>query len=569
MNQKEALEVLKTGKNIFLTGEPGAGKTHLINQYINWLDLCGMTVAITASTGIAATHIGGRTIHSWSGIGIRAPITKSIAEEIVSREPTYRRVNGTEVLIIDEISMLNADTLDAVDKVCRAAKGNSHPFGGIQVVVSGDFFQLPPVVRKEEGEGTSTAAVYAFQSNAWRDAGFLICYLTDQYRQEDKDLLNVLRAIRDGALEAGHHQLLMEQKEIGYENSVPTQLHTHNNVVDRENKVALDALAGETHTFEMTTKGSGALVSALMKGCISPERLDLKKGAMVMFTKNNPGEHFMNGTLGTVVDFEEDGLPAVETYSGVRIKVFPMEWEVIEGGKVRASIKQVPLRLAWAITIHKSQGASLDAAIIDLSAAFEEGQGYVALSRVKTLRGMKIEGLNQTALKVSETVLEQDAVFRAESGKVERAFTDENRLQRIKEIQQEFVGGLGHKWPKPGAVKKRAVVDKNTHEETKNLLKSAMILSDIAQKRDLQERTILGHIETLAARGELSSDDIEHIKPNGWDVLYKEVLGAIETVGDEKLAPIYRHLKEKYDYDILKLARIVYRMERVREKMQG
>ena len=465
MKQKEALEVLKTGKNIFLTGEPGAGKTHLINQYINWLDLCGMTVAITASTGIAATHIGGRTIHSWSGIGFHAPITESMAKRI-AQGPTGPRVNETEVLIIDEISMLSADTLDAVEKVCRAAKGNARPFGGIQVVVSGDFFQLPPFVNKGKAGGTPAVVMYAFQSGAWRDAGFLTCYLTDQYRQEDTDLLNVLRAIRDGALEEGHQQLLMEQKEIGYENSVPTRLYTHNVDVDKENKAELDALAEKTHTFEMTTKGPPALANALVKGCISPERLDLKKDAVVTFTRNNPGEHFMNGTLGIVVDFDRDGLPVVETYSGERIKVFPMEWEVIEGGEVRASVKQIPLRLAWAITIHKSQGVSLDAARIDLSAAFVEGQGYVALSRVKTLKGMKIEGLNRTALKVSEIVRKQDAVFRAESGKWERAFTDEFRRQRIKQTQQEFVEGLGHKWPKPEVLE--AVPEEDTVFQAEN-----------------------------------------------------------------------------------------------------
>ena len=190
MNQETALTILKTGGNVFLTGEPGAGKTYVLNNYIAWLEACGVSVAVTASTGIAATHIGGMTIHAWSGIGARDTLTNYDLDQIATREVVVRRVKKASVLVIDEISMLDGKIIDMVNAVTRKIRASQEPFGGLQVVLVGDFFQLPPVTRNGD------AMRYAYESRGWEEARLLVCYLGDQYRQEDEQLLGLLHSIR-------------------------------------------------------------------------------------------------------------------------------------------------------------------------------------------------------------------------------------------------------------------------------------------------------------------------------------------------------------------------------------
>ena len=186
MTQERALDILKTGANVFLTGEPGAGKTYVINKYVAWLEAAGLNVAVTASTGIAATHIGGMTIHSWSGFGIKGELTPYDLEQIASRERLVKRMKKAHVLVIDEISMLDGRGLDMVDQILRTVLQKPEPFGGLQVVCIGDFFQLPPVTRQGD------MMRYAFESNAWLNMKPLVCYITEQYRQEDEMLLGLL-----------------------------------------------------------------------------------------------------------------------------------------------------------------------------------------------------------------------------------------------------------------------------------------------------------------------------------------------------------------------------------------
>ena len=444
MNQQNAMEILKTGRNVFLTGEPGAGKTYTINTYIDWLGTQNINgIAVTASTGIAATHIGGRTIHAWSGIGVHTVFDDSVLETILSKERIVRQIQDTNVLIIDEVSMLSADQLDAVNTICCAARGNSlDSFGGIQVIFSGDFFQLPPVVKNEERE----KACYAFLSDSWKKAKPISCYLTEQYRQEDMRFLNLLRAVRGNAVRGEHYHLLSAQKTVDISGVEPVHLYSHNEDIDSENDRELDQLPGTVKIFEMRLEGNEFVAKNLAKNCLSPEILKLKKGAKVMFTKNNPAGEFMNGTLGTVVSFDkENGLPIVEKANGEKITVPRMEWDVRENDKTVASITQVPLRLAWAITIHKSQGISLDAAKIDLSKTFEKGQGYVALSRVRTLSGMQVVGINKNALEVSEIITKKDREFFAYSGEIDRVFTDTDRVENVRKEQDAFVKRVGRR----------------------------------------------------------------------------------------------------------------------------
>lgn len=452
MTQAEALAVLKTGANVFLTGEPGSGKTHTVNEYVAWLRARGVEPAITASTGIAATHIGGHTIHSWSGIGIKRQLSAYELDRIAQNEKVVKRVRGTHILIIDEVSMLSADTLSMVEAVCREIRDPHKPFGGLQVLLVGDFFQLPPVVSRAQplrgdqlllDELGGAHSHFAFTSSAWAALNPLVCYLSEQHRQEDEDFLTILSAIRRGEVEEEHREMLAARRAPRAA-SGQTQLFAHNADVNSINDAELEKIEGSARVFTMQSRGKDTLVEALKRGCLSPEVLALKVGAKVMFTKNDvAGRSYVNGTLGVVESFaKESGYPVVKTRAGRSLVVEPVEWRVDDAGRTLARIVQLPLRLAWAMTVHKSQGMSLDAAHMDLSGAFEFGQGYVALSRVRTLSGLSLAGLNERALAVHPEIQAKDAEFRASSASVSRAFVG-IAPNELAQMQKNFIKACG------------------------------------------------------------------------------------------------------------------------------
>lgn len=558
MNQSTALDILKTGGNVFLTGEPGSGKTFVINQYIAWLEAAGLSVAVTASTGIAATHIGGMTIHSWSGIGIRDSLTPYDLDKIATNEKVSRRAKKAHVLVIDEVSMLDARVLDMVDAVLRTVRQREEAFGGLQVVLVGDFFQLPPVTK--QGDMMN----YAFQARTWQEARFLSCYLNEQHRQEDELFLGLLKSIRQNQVEEDHYTLLSEQTSISLEDIEPTKLFTHNADVNTFNKQRLSELKGQTYSFKMTGQGAKVLVESLARNCLSPEVLELKEEAMVMCTKNNFEKGYVNGTLGRVIDFDaREGWPIVKLVDGRTLKMEPVSWEVVEDGKVRAAVEQVPLRLAWAITVHKSQGMSLDAAEIDLSRAFVYGQGYVALSRVRALAGLKLTGMNPNALQVDPRVSRQDQRFQEESIEVTEVFS-EMPPEELTKMQTNFVKAGGGKIPNPEEVRigkpHERIKKESTTEITRRLLLEKKSVKAVAKERKLNVSTIWGHIEDLINAGGLVDSDIDHILPGEWGTVWPEVEAAIEKVGDEKLKPIFEHLDEKYDYEVIRLGRCYWRL---------
>ncbi len=434
MTQELALKILKTGANVFLTGEPGAGKSHTINSYVAYLRERKVPVAITASTGIAATHISGRTIHSWAGIGILPVLSEKDLTNIAGKKHVITRIRDPKVLIIDEVSMLTPETIDMVDAVCRVVRENPEPFGGLQVIFVGDFFQMPPIARKDvevdkndqidmfEDERVKR---FSYNSSAWKRAEPIVCYLTEQHRQDDDSYSALLGAIRTNLFRDVHlgHITARIIKEHEAPEDIP-KLYTHNVDVDRLNKKMLAKLPGKSHSFEMKETGADQIVLGLKKGCLSPESLELKEGAVVMFTKNNPKEGFVNGTLGVINGFDRiTGWPIVKTKSGQIIEVEPMDWVVEENGKIKGSINQFPLRLAWAITVHKSQGMTLDEAVMDLRRVFEYGQGYVALSRVRRLSGLHIFGWNKLALEVHPEILAQDESFHIASHEAEEEYS--------------------------------------------------------------------------------------------------------------------------------------------------
>ncbi len=416
MKQALALEIMLSGKSVFLTGPAGAGKTYILQQFIKLARHDGKSISVTATTGLAAMHLGGTTIHSWSGIGVQDELPPHFDEHIAKGRRDI--IEKTDVLIIDEVSMLHDFRLDMVDDVCRSVRRKPDiPFGGIQVIMSGDFFQLPPINR-----GDSRAGGFVVTSNAWDDMQPVICYLEEQHRQNDNALLEILTAFREGDVRRHHAETLLERVDAQPEDtSNLTELHTVNIDVDTINNRKLQQLEGDELSYSQTTTGSENYVENLQRSVLAPNVLNLRVGALVMAVKNSSERKYVNGSIGTVIEFEKGSeYPVVEFQSGKTVTMAPDTWELRDGDKKRASITQIPLRLAWAITVHKSQGMTLDAARIDLRKAFVPGMGYVALSRVKNLDNLYLHGINQMALRVSQDALDIDALLNSQSKQAAR-----------------------------------------------------------------------------------------------------------------------------------------------------
>ncbi|WP_395144348.1 AAA family ATPase [Moraxella atlantae] len=675
MKQSTALDILKTGKNVFLTGSAGAGKTYTINQYLHYLRARGVNVAVTASTGIAATHMNGMTIHSWAGIGILDSLTPIDLKRIQRRPLVVERVQRAQVLVIDEISMLHKKQFEVLNQVLQAVRENDAPFGGIQLLLAGDFFQLPPVGERHE----TPRDKFAFMAQAWIEADLQVCYLTEQHRQrqtapEDAitgdsyhglDLLAILQQIRTQqftpdilpALRATANHALSDTR---------TRLFTHNFNVNQINEQELTNLTTPSQTYESWGEGDAALVETLQKGVRNAPILTLKIGAKVMFIKNNADLNVSNGTLGEVVDFvalkptdQDDkenekkpandnpdhkntdikdtdvknidvknidvknidvkktdtkhantdtidqtdndadnhlsqianGLyPLVRLNDGRQVIVEYDTWRIDDDdGEIVAAYYHIPLTLAWAITIHKSQGMTLDAAEIDLSKTFENGQGYVALSRLRRLSGLRLLGINELSLQLDPTARGADRRFLALSKALEDEFLRQDP-ETIKQAQDAFIqkshGTLDkrkiksyekrHAEQQKLLARKRAIVqqiqtsgdidDGTTNPspkltptllQTKALLDESLTIAEIAEQRGLAQSTIIGHIEKL--HQQFTDLPLGHLRPD--DTLIDGVAHAYQTVmadkdeGEEVLVHELRDvIGDKYGYNAIRLA---------------
>lgn len=565
MRQEEAFAILKMGINVFLAGAAGSGKTYLLNQYIKYLRDHSVNVAITASTGIAATHLQGTTIHAWSGIGVKESITNKDLEKLIENKRIKRNYKKTKVLIIDEISMLHKHQLDMVDRIARHMNEVDDAFGGMQVILCGDFFQLPPIFSESLHLEKPIEKQFAFEALSWQQAHFHVCYLEEQHRQGSDPLAAILNDIRNGV--AGEHTkvpLRTRYKKEPQGNTKATKLYSRNINVDVINERELAALPGQMRLFNMTSEGFGGLTAGLKKSCLAPEQLKLKIGAEVMFIKNDAMGRYVNGTRCVVIGFEKspDAWPIVKTYDNYTMSVHPEAWTYEEHGIVRATIKQVPLRLAWAITIHKSQGMTLDAAEIDLGDAFEPGMGYVALSRIKSLNGLKLMNLNEMALKVHPRILQHDPIFKENSivaVNYLQTLSNEQITQRQHETLYKRFEGFDDKMGKKIKTNKKNKKNHKfipTHLVTMQLLKNNLSIAAIAKERGVAISTVLSHIEKLKSMKLIDNDTIlhlkDHLEKNEFDVIYAEFLQS----SDGKLKSVYEKLNGKFSYERIQMVRL-------------
>lgn len=556
MNQEKALSILKSGKNIFLTGSAGTGKTYVLNQYIQYLKERRIPVSITASTGIAATHLEGTTIHAWSGIGIKNSLSIGNLRELKEKKYLKKNIDNSRVLIIDEISMLHKKQFDMVNEVLQFFKETDDPFGGIQLIISGDFFQLPPIGDHSE----TNRDKFAFMSQAWLDADLTICYLTEQFRHTDNQLNDILNEIRSGNVSQRAKEILGSNKNE-LESIEPTKLYTHNIDVDRINTEQLQLIKGKNKIFKAKIKGNLKLAETVKKSILAPENLILKIGAKVMFVKNNYEKGYLNGSLGNVIKFNNENIPIVRLLNGYEITAEYEEWRIEdEKGKLLVSYTQIPLRLAWAITVHKSQGMTLDSATMDLSKTFEKGQGYVALSRVKSLSGLNLTGYNSMTLIVDSLAFKADKRFKELSLNAER----DSNAKDLDKLANNFIkesGGITDldeiKENKKSLKKDKKIKKKSTYLVTKQLIDKGYSLKEISKERELTLGTISTHLIRISDL--YPKMDLSRFKPDKKIIAkVKKVRNAILKANPEdnriSLKPIFEALNGEISYGDIKLA---------------
>lgn len=381
--QQNALNMIKSGKSIFFTGCAGTGKSLLIKHITGAIP----EVDVTGTTGLAGCLLGGTTINAWSGLG-RAEGSFDTIVRNASRGESGQRWRRCQALIIDEISMMDGAFFDLLEAVARKVRGNSRPFGGIQLILSGDFHQLPPVVKDQ------LTRKFTFESESWQRCIQASVQLTQVFRQNDSDFIDILAEIRAGTAPESTLRALLARCAAPLEledGILPTQLLTHRADVDAINDRQLNSLEGNVISFTAQDSGDTA---ALQAACPAPRTLRLKVGAQVMLTRNlSSRQGLVNGARGVVEKFTPSGLPVVKFARGGESMTIGRErYSIRQGGEDAGVRSQIPLALAWAVTVHKSQGLTLDRVEVSLDRAFEAGMAYVALSRARNLEGLRIVG---------------------------------------------------------------------------------------------------------------------------------------------------------------------------------
>ena len=396
--QANALELLRSGENVFLTGGAGSGKSFLIRQFMRELD--PKTMPILASTGAAAVLLGGRTFHSFFGLGIMdggPDATYARASKDTKLTARLRKVEG---VIIDEISMIPGQALMIAEALAQKARESSLPWGGMRIITVGDFAQLPPVTMQGQTRD------WCFANSVWTQSGFQSVMLSHNQRVSDNLFLDVLSDVRHGLVTPRVRDFLNEHTREHDQDDPGTRLFPRRLDADNFNQKKLAELDEDEVTIDSIYFGSEKHVEILMKSAPVPVKLTLKLGCRVMFLQNDPQKRWVNGTRGVVTDIEADRI-TVRKDAGREVQVDKVSFALQDAeGNVMAQVIQFPLTLAYATTIHKSQGATLDDLWCDLSRLWEPGHAYVALSRLRSSEGLHLIGWNPRSIIVDPKVLE-------------------------------------------------------------------------------------------------------------------------------------------------------------------
>ncbi len=416
--QTVAIEKLKAGGNVFLTGGAGTGKSTVIQNFLREGLDGNKTTAVLASTGTAAILLGGRTFHSFFGLGIMEGGVEHVVARATKHQGIIQRLRKTDQILLDEISMIGANEWMAAEKIARKARKNMlEPWGGLRVVAIGDFAQLPPVVKPMRPMNTDPYSQDLFSQEV-REPEKPWCFLTDTWQKTEFDSINLREIVRSN--DSHWNEILNElrwgeftsrAKEVldSRIRKVPldfqgTRLFSRRTQVDQLNHQRLHMLKGAVKVYDTVYVGHAQKIDDLKRNAPIGETVTLKEGALVMFRQNDPELRYVNGTLGTITRLKDSEVQ-VELLNGRVIELKPTSFSVLDAeGEIVATATNFPLNLAWACTIHKAQGATLDKAHVDLRGVWEHGQSYVALSRVRSLDDLTLEGYSPAGFKIDPAV---------------------------------------------------------------------------------------------------------------------------------------------------------------------
>lgn len=391
-SQLRALQKLNSKSNVFLTGSPGTGKSFLIRYFLRTQI---EKIPVLASTGAAAILVGGRTFHSFFGLGLMQGGAGLVFEKAMKNSRLKSRLRKTQTLIIDEISMISSEVLDCAERIARGVKDSSEAWGGIRVICVGDFAQLPPVRRTGEVD-------WAFLGRAWERSAFESVALTECLRTEEADFLRVLDKIRWGEVDEEVETLLNDLKKKSPKETSP-RLFAKRAQAERFNLERLEALPGESVEYLTRYSGQDRYLEVLEREAPISSRIVLKENAQVMIRMNDPKQRFVNGSVGRVVEMGDEKIVVEIKHRYVEIEKFTFSMVDADGNEV-AFAENFPVSLAYAQTIHKSQGLTLDEAHLNLSRLWEPGQAYVALSRAKNREGLSLEAWDEKSIRADRRV---------------------------------------------------------------------------------------------------------------------------------------------------------------------
>lgn len=380
--QVYALEMCQSGENIFLTGGAGSGKSFVVRQFM--AEKSDKQMPILASTGAAAVLLGGRTFHSFFGLGILEGGAAATLQRILKDTKTLKRIRQVEGVVIDEISMIPGEALMVAEMVAQQARESTLPWGGLQIIAVGDFGQLPPVTRFGQKRD------WCFLNDVWKKTDFQVCQLQLNQRIHNNEFLNVLADIRQGVVSSRVKDFLNEHTKPHNEDHPGTRLFPRREQSEQYNQKKLAEINEEEVVIDSIYLGEQKYIDILGKSAPVPQQLKIKIGCQLLFLKNDPQRRWVNGTRCKLVRIEPDYL-LVRKEGGREVKVEKISFSLLDAdGNVKASVIQFPLNLAYATTIHKSQGATLDELWCDLGALWEPGHAYVALSRLREPTGLHI-----------------------------------------------------------------------------------------------------------------------------------------------------------------------------------
>lgn len=565
--------VEKTDMSLFLTGKAGTGKTTFLREVVRYTK---KKCIVLAPTGIAAVNAGAMTIHSFFQFGL-GPFVQGVIEpksDFRINKSKLELIRHLQLLIIDEVSMVRADLMDHIDVELRRIRRNSKPFGGVQLLMIGDLQQLPPIAHGGEDELLRQyyKTLYFFSSAALKSMKYSCIELKNVYRQTDRHFIDILNHARDCTLTSQDISDLNARYVPGFSPKPQDgyiRLMTHNRQVDYVNETELEKLDSKPYTFVAAVTGTFPEESYP-----TADSLTLKKGAQVMFIKNDPERRFINGTLGEVKSIDKNSIAVRLAESGTVIDVEPMEWQNIRyqfdeeskeiSSKQIGRFKQYPLKAAWAITVHKSQGLTFDKAIIDVHAAFSPGQAYVALSRCRTLDGLVLSSPVSASVFMRDNAV--DAYMNYISRPVEElAFSScYEYFEYEKKLEPEEVAPVKKvkvNKQKPKKEKKEELCDDtgkklSTFECSYKLYNQGDTVEQIAEKRKLNPVTIEGHLARYVASGDI---DVHEFVDG--DTLQKVEAYCMEHPEEKALKPIFEHFDAKIPYGVLRMAIAAIRKE--------